>query len=87
MPKTLELWVEMQWKVKGVSAYGCWSAEVNFFALICKMNKREGKLSAKEFKDNICCLYQAFLKIILTLLEIFGIQKTLLCQSPVVGDL
>lgn len=24
--------------------------------LICKMSKREGKLSDKELKDNVCCL-------------------------------
>lgn len=50
LPKTLELWIEMQWKVKGVSAYGCWSAEVNLFALICKINKREGNFLLKSSK-------------------------------------
>lgn len=55
--KTLELWVEMQWRVKVVYTYGwCW-AETDLIALICKMSKIEGKLSDKELGDNFCCLY------------------------------
>lgn len=41
---------------------------------ICTMSKREGKLSDKELKDNICCLDHGVLKITLILLEIWDTE-------------
>lgn len=55
-------------------------------ALICKMSKREGKLSDKGLKDDIFYLDQGVLKItILILLEVFEIQNMMFCQSTVMG--
>lgn len=85
MPKRLELWDEVQWSVKMCGPMGGTGLRLTF-ALICKMSKREGKLSDKELKDNVCCLDQGVLKIItLILLEVFGIQNMLFCQSTVMG--
>jgi len=85
MPRRLKLWDEMQWRVKTCGPMGGTGLRLTS-ALICKMSKREGKLSDEEFKDNVCCLDHGVLKIItLILLEVSGTQNMLFCQSLVMG--
>lgn len=83
MPKRLDLWDEMQWRVRMCGPVGGTGMRLTS-ALICKMSKRKGKLSDKALKDNICWLDQGVLKIItLILLEVFGIQNMMFHQSIV----
>lgn len=85
MPKRLESWDEMQWRVKMCGHVGGTGLRLTS-ALICKMSKREGKLCDKDLKDNVCCLDHGVLKIITLILpEVFMIQNMLFCQSPVTG--